>query len=170
MVREEPSVLVSSHARPFEPGGEGGVTVGARRLRLARVRDLARECMLDDVLALTRQRRAGATAHEVPLFEQPEIGLHSLDEFVDGPRPEHPPDHRSGLQSRLLRGGKQVDARSEHSVNGVGNAEPLGKFADQPAAVGAPKGSRVEQRRNQLLEEERVPFGTLDDHGAERIR
>src|SRR5262249_5984476 len=52
VVREESGVLVAALTAPLEPAREGGVKLRTSRLGQARVRDLARQRVLDRVLAL----------------------------------------------------------------------------------------------------------------------
>ena len=125
VVRKQSSVLVASESGFLEPRGEGSVQLCPPRLGDALVDHLARERVLDRVLALAGKRGAGATADEVALGEQLEVG-HTADELVDRARPEDASDDGSHLQGRLLRGRQQVDARSQDRLHRVGNLETFG--------------------------------------------
>ena len=74
VVGEECGVLVVPLGIALEPAGEGCVQMRSLRLRQARVGDLARERVLDRVLAFARDRGADATTDEVAVFQQAEVG------------------------------------------------------------------------------------------------
>ena len=93
---------VGSVAGALQPAGEGSVQRGALRFQQALVGDLARERVLDDVFALAGDRRAGAAADELALLEQLEVRKVAVDQLADGSGPEDAPNHRGGLERRLL--------------------------------------------------------------------
>src|SRR6266567_5654414 len=90
VVGQQSSVIVAPWPGMLDPRGEGGMQLCPLRLRDAVVGNLTCERMLDRVLALARNRRAGAPAHEVAFGENVEV-RHAADELVDRPRPEHAP-------------------------------------------------------------------------------
>ena len=97
VVGEKRRVLVAAVlGESFEPSGEACVQTGSTRPRKTGVGDLARERMLDRVLALPGDRRCRAQANEVPFLERVEVRL-TGDEFVDRSGPEHAADDRGRL-------------------------------------------------------------------------
>lgn len=153
----------------LEPGREGGVQPRAPRLGQTRVGDLARERVLDRVLALAGHGRAAAAANEVALLEHAQVRL-TADELVHRPRPEDAPDHGRGLQRFLLSRLEQVDPRRENRLHRVGDSEVVRELADRPPAVLALQHPAVDERREQLLDEERVSLRALDHHRAQLLR
>ena len=89
---------------PLEPRRKGSVQLCAPGSGQAGVGDLTSQRVFDRVFTVTSDRGAGAAADEVALLEYPQIWLCPLDELVDGPCPEDPADHRSGLERLLLLG------------------------------------------------------------------
>jgi hypothetical protein len=79
VVCEERRVLVAAFAEMFEPGCKSSVQPAAPRLRQTRVRDLARQRMLERELALAGQRRGRSPADEVPLLESEPVGIDASD-------------------------------------------------------------------------------------------
>src|SRR5919204_173481 len=139
-------MLIASLAAAPEPAGKARVQLRPLCLRQAAVRDLARERVLDRILTLARQRRAGAPPDEVSLGEQLEVG-HPADELIDRAGPEDAPDYRRCLQRRLHR---------------VRNLEARGQLCARPGTVAAHEHAAVDQRRQQLLDEEWVALSPLD--------
>jgi len=163
VVGQQRGVLVLGAAAPLEPLGEAGVEPGAARLRKTLVGDLAGQRVLDRVLAFAGHRRAVPPPDEVALLEHGEVGRRPLDEVVDGPGPEDTADHGGSLQRSLLGGRQQVDARGEHRLDRVRHVKALGQPRVRPAAVEALEHAAVDQRGDQLLDEEGVALGALDD-------
>ena len=91
--------------------------------RQAGVGDVARQRVLDRILAVTRNRGAGATADEVALLEHLQIRFSLLNELVDRPRPEDPADHGGSLQGLLLRRIEQIDSRRDDGLHSVWDGE-----------------------------------------------
>ena len=146
VVGEHRRVLVARLALALEPVREGGVQLRPPRLRQARVGDLARERVLDHVLALAGDRGAGAAADEVALLEQPEVRLSALEQLVrpgrsrrrarSPRRPAAPPSRPGG--SRSMRA-----ASTACTESGISN--PAGS-SPTPAAVrraSTPRSIRV---------------------------
>src|SRR5439155_26876910 len=113
VMSQQSSVIVAPLPGMLDPRGEGSVQLCSLRLRDAVVGNLTCERVLDCVLALARNRRAGAPANEVAFRENVEV-RHAADELVDRPRPEHAPDDRGRLQGRLLRPPEKIDARGQY--------------------------------------------------------
>src|SRR5256885_3737224 len=133
-MREQRRMLVASLAAALEPAGETGVQLRPLRLRQAAVGDLTRERVLDRILTLARQRRAGAPADEVALGKQLEVG-HAADELIDRPGPEDAPDYRRRLQRRLLCRREPGDAGGEHRLHRVPDLETPRQLCAGPAAA-----------------------------------
>jgi hypothetical protein len=105
VVREQCCMLVVPLCAALEPGGEGSVEWRSLRLGHAGVGDLARERVLDRVLAFACDRGTDATTNEVTIFQQAEVGSRRpTDQLVDRSGPKDPPDHRGRLQRGLLVG------------------------------------------------------------------
>ena len=161
-------MLVASLAAALKPTGKTGVQLRPLRLRQAAVGDLTRQRVLYRILTLARQRRAGAPADEVALGKQLEVG-HAADELIDRAGPEHAADYRRRLQRRLLCRRQQVDAGGEHRLHRVRDLEALRQLCAGPGAVAAHEHAAINQRRQQLLDEEWVALCPLD-HGVPHRR
>ena len=81
-----------------------------------------------------------------------------VEQRPHGAVPEGASDHRGRLQGALLERGEQIDPRGEHTLNGVGDLQPLDP------------GGLVHQALHDLLEEERVAARSLEDPGSEIAR
>ncbi len=99
---------------------------------------------------------------EVALLEQAKIGLEPLEQFVDGAGPERAPDHGSRLQRRLLRRLQQIDASRQNRAHRVGYDELVGELVRGPTTVLPLEHADVDQRPNELLDEERIALRPLD--------
>src|SRR5438132_11693525 len=154
-------MLIAPLAAAFEPAGETRVQLRPLRLRQAAIRDLAGERVLDRILTLARQRRSCASANEVAIGEQFEIGR-APDELIDRACPEDAADDRRRLQRRLLCRRQQVDAGGEYRLHGVGHLESRGQLCAGPTAAAAREHAAVDQRGQQLLDEEWVALRPLD--------
>ena len=122
--------------------------------------------MLERELFLADHRRDQASRDELAVLEPPQIrleGLSILDERRHGPFPEDTPDHRGLLQRLLLARLERVDPGREHRLNGVRQLDSH-ELVRRPPAIPLP-GNRalVDQVAQDLLEEERVAFRTLED-------
>src|SRR5713226_5066820 len=96
VMREQRCELVPA-TDALEPFGKRGVKPRAPRFRNARVRDLARQLMLERELPLALHRGTGAVPDEVALFQQREVRLLASEQLADGAGPEDSPGDRSGL-------------------------------------------------------------------------
>ena len=167
VVREEGSLLVLRSARLGEPLREGGMEPAAARLGDRGVRHVSRERMLERIFALEGERRVGVTPDEVPLLEEREVRRCLVDEVQHGTGPENAPDHGGCLERRLVGGIQPIDARREHRVHGVRHREPLGNFASTPTSVVTLEDTGLDEITDELLQEERIPFGSHDDEVAQ---
>jgi len=122
--------------------------------------------VLDRVLALTGDRRTRTATDEVALRKQVEVRRRALEQLIDGACPEHAADYGGRLEGCLLRAGQEIDARSEHGLNRVGDLKPLRQLGAGPAAVAALEYATIDQSREQLLHEERIALRALDDDFA----
>jgi hypothetical protein len=127
------------------------------------VRHFARQGVLDDVLALTCNARARAPANEVAILEYLQIGLR-IQELVHRPRPEDAPDHRRRLKRGLLGGTEQIDPGCKNGLDRVRDSEFARKLVQHPTAVLADEEATIEQHAEQLLDEEGIALGPLNDH------
>ena len=162
-------MLVVVLGAALEPLGEGRVELRSLGRRQGRVGDVTRERMLDRILAFAGYRRPDPAPDEIALLEQAEVGAAAVDQLVDRPGPEDAPDHRRRLQRRLLVGRQEVDASCEHCAHRVGHLEVRRQLADRPATVPALEHPQIDQRGQELFDEERVALGPLDDDAAQRV-
>src|SRR5439155_1366256 len=146
---------------------KGGMQARAPRLRDARIRDLARQLMLERELTLALHRRAGAMTDEVALLEQSKVGLLASEQLADRAGPEGAAGNRRRLQRRLLTGGEQVHASGDDGVHRVGDLEALGQVDRVPVTVASLEHAAIDQRADQLLEVERIALAALDDEVAQ---
>jgi len=99
--------------RAFEPRGDVRVGVDPIAPWQRFVRDVARQDVLEDVFALTGERRPRPREHELPIVQTAERsvgvdGRHAR-ELDHRPRPEHPPDDGSRLEQALVVRLQQID-------------------------------------------------------------
>ena len=153
-----------------EPGGEVGEPIWVeRRQRVGRppmqgaparrhqrgVGDVLGEGVLEDPDALLG---IGALVEELQSGEVLQIGVEVLGGVRD--RPQEPfrklaAEHGRGLQEVLGRLRQSIDARGEHALHGVGHPQR--------------RATRVAERVDQLLEEERIALGPVEDQRHERV-
>ena len=101
-------------------------------------------------------------AHEIPLLEQVEVGLAS-EELRHRARPERPADDGRGLEGRLLERREPVEPGGDDRLHAVRNGEALRDIADRPAVADPLDHACVHELADELLDEERVPLGALDE-------
>ncbi len=145
----------------LDPACEGGVQARAAGLWQAGVGDLAGERVLEDELGLRG-------ADEAALHERAHRGARS-GQCGQASRSERASDHRGGLQRLLRLGRQQVDAGGEDAADGVGDAEIDRRIAKRPAVAAALEEPSVEEIREHLLGEERVPVRVAGDQ-LQRVR
>ena len=86
-----------------------------------------------------------------------------VDELVHRACPEGPADHRRRLERRLLGGVEEIDARGENGVDRVRHAELVRQRVQCPLALLAHEQTAVDHHAEQLLDEEGVSVGAVDD-------
>jgi hypothetical protein len=130
--------------------------------------------MLDRIFLLSGHRGALTTTDEITFFEEPEIRF-AADEPAHRPHPEHPTDYRSGLKRCLLQRRQQVDAGRKNGLDGIGDVQVRLKPSGLPRLADPLEIPAVNQRSNQLLDEEGITLRPRDDevasssgHGARR--
>ena len=153
-----------------EPLREGRVEPAATCLRDAPVRDVTGERVLERVLGLTVDGRTASPADEVATLEQRVVGIGALEEPGDGTGPEHATHDRRRLQSRLLGLGKPIDAGGEGGMDGVGDGEPGRERGERPGPVAPLEHAVVDERADELLDEERVALGPRDESRPQLVR
>ena len=108
--------------------------------------------------------------NEVALLEQSKIGLEPLDQLVDGAGPERASDHRSRLERRLLGRFQKVDTGCQDRAHRIGYDELVDELMRGPITVLPLEHADVDQRPNELLDEERVAVCALDHDFAQAGR
>jgi hypothetical protein len=74
------------------------------------------------------------------------------------------------LERLLLRGGQEIDPSGQDRVDGVGNGEAGRELGEQPVAVRPLQKATVDEGREELLDEERVPLRVRDHDLLETTR
>ena len=164
----------------LEPLGDLGVRDSPVAQRDGVVGDVARQDVLEDVLLLPGERRPDPVAHQLAVLQ---VAQALVELRVEAARlgrarrepahrsaPEHPPDHRGGLEGALVRRDQQVDAGGEHALHRVGQVDLLDPRLGPPPAVLAGDQPPVDEPAQDLLEEERVALRALEDPGVQRAR
>ena len=169
VVCEERRALVRPAGGSLEPPGEGRMQSASASLWNRSIRNLSRERVLDDELAVVSRSRA-TLGHEIPLLENPEVRLRAVEEMHHRTAPEHAADDCAGLKRGLLQRGEAVDPRREHRVHGVRHREAGVGAADRPAVPGLDERAAVDELADELFEEERVSVGALDEAVAQIVR
>src|SRR5439155_11452062 len=119
--------------------------------------------------ALTR--RLGGTeelGRREPLERGGELGSGQIDHDAQQLRRHVPPDDRRGLEDVLVALRESIDARREDGLNGLGQGDLLDRGGWCIRAAFAAQRATVDERANDLLDEEGIPAGTGVDAGAER--
>ena len=88
----------------------------------------------------------------------------------DGAGPEDPADHGRSLEHPLRAGVEEIDPRSQHGLDRVGDHHTFDRAGGPPHAPLAPDVSFVDQLADDLLQEERVPLGVSEDPVVDRRR
>src|SRR4029077_6634876 len=123
------------------------------------VRDLSGHGVLEHVLALALDRRVELESDGVALLEPTAIGGDGRAELVYGAAPERAADHGRRLQCLLLSRSEQVDPGGDDGLDGVRKEEALRELVHRPAPVAVFEQAVVDERPEQLLEEEGIPLG-----------
>ena len=130
--------------------------------------------MLEDELPLPRHagchpRRDQAAVLE-PVQRVLDVFRVCVEELLQGGRPEHPSHHRGQLDGVLVLRRKEIDARRQDGLHGVGDRDVL-DLRDGPPPVSVPHDlSGVDELRDDLLEVEGVPLGSFQDPVVDRWR
>ncbi len=124
VVREQLGELTRPRPhRLLDPAGDARVRGRALAAREARVGDVAREDVLEDVLLLAGDRRAEPAEHELAIRKDRERGVEvgrlAVQERPDRTGPEHATDHRRPLEDPLRRGVEEIDPRREDALHRV---------------------------------------------------
>ena len=84
----------------------------------------------------------------------------SLADRAQDPIEETPPDDRGNLQQLLNIIFQPVDARHDHTLEGVRNCDLLHRLRRAPtdSSIGAHQDAHVDEGSNHLLEKERIAF------------
>ena len=156
----------------LDPPGHAFVSVRSFPSRKCRVGDVAREDVLEDELALAADRRPEARRHELaslqPVEHLVEVAGVSVEKRRHGTRPEHAPHDCRALERPLLIRFEQVDASREHALDRVRNPQLVDVAGRAPTVADARDESLVDQLAKDLLEEERVALGPVEDPVTDR--
>ncbi len=159
--------------RRLDPLGDGGVRMPALPSRQALVRDITREDVLEDELRLPGDSRGELAPDELALLEPVERLVQFVSVAVqkepDGFRPEDATDDRGALQRPLLRCLQQVDPRGQDALHGVGDVDVGDVGRREPSILATDDAALVDQLPDDLLQEERVAFGTFQDPRVDRM-
>ena len=166
VMSEHRCVLVTTFPCLLEPFGEPSMQASPLCDEEASVGHIAGECVLDRKFWLADNRRARPRAYEVAFLENVQVRFDAFQQLGDGTSPERSADHGGCLEGRLFRRLQQVDARREDSLHRVGNDEIVGKLPHRPVAVVSLQHALVDQRANELLDEEWIALGTREDDVA----
>ena len=93
-----------------------------------------------------------------------------MREQRDRSRPEDAADHRGRLEHALVLAVQEIEAGSQHRLHRVGDHDLFDLVEGAPPIALADEVSFVDQLADDLLEEERVAFGSLEDPGMHRRR
>ena len=145
---EQGRILVAPIARALEPGTDQSVKPGAARLGNAAVDHLPCQRVLERVLRLASDRRGRPAADEVAIFEDRPRDGPAADKLQCRPAPEDAADDRRRLERRLVLARECVDASREDRLNRVRQL-----LHDRAG---------LDDSRQQLFEEERIPLRPLD--------
>ena len=154
VVREQGGVLAAAVSDPLEPGREGGMQARAPRLRDARVRDLARQRVPERELAARPRAPSPAAAGR---SRAPRAGRS---------RGRLRPAARTPGRARRRARSRPPPAERPSRSRGAGRSGPRGRRARCRGSRAA-AGCALGQARVQLLEEERVSLGALDEERAD---
>jgi hypothetical protein len=166
VVREQKRKLTATGGSLLEPRRECCVHSWTPCSRDVLVRHFARQRVLDHVFALTGNARAGAPANEVAILEHAQIGFR-VQKLVHRSRPEDASDHRGRLKRGLLGGSEQIDPGRENRLNRVRHSEFARQLVQPPAALVSYEQTTINQHAEQLLDEEGIALGPLDNKLAE---
>ena len=148
----------------LDPLRHTGMRPGPIAQGQALVGDVLDQDVPERELTFADDRGAGARMDETPVLESPQDLVEldriqtGLEEGPDGAVPEGSADDGGRLQDPLLDRRQQIDPRREDTLNGVGDLEVLGARR------------LIQQPLHDLLQEERVAAGALQDLGAEIVR
>ena len=155
------------------PVREPLVQVGARPLEHAVVRSVADQDVLETEV-VRRGRPVGAD--ELLLGERCQVRVHlganGVDhELVQGRAHEVQPDHRRRLDHGALVVAQQLQSLGQKRLDRPGQGKPFGQVARRPPPVLVQNEELlVDEHRDELLDEEGVALGCLDDPPANRVR
>ena len=167
---EQRRILLAVGAEALEPGGEGGVKACSFRLRHARVRDVSRQCVFERELLLAGHRRRAVAADEVAPDKHAHVGLDAAEKLEHGGRPEDTSDDGRRLQRRLLRRTEEIDTSREDGLDRIGNRKPVLQVSELPASSSSDQVATVDQRGDELFQEERIALGLLQHERPESRR
>ena len=162
-------------ARLFDPFRRLDVRPPSFGARQARVRDVADENVLEDPLPLAGNRGRQLLAQKLAPPQRLERGVEvvDVDEAGQGPVPEDAADDRRALRDPPLVGRQQIEPGEDHRLDGVRDLDLVDAGARAPAALLPHEQPFADQVADDLLEEERVAGGALEDqppHPREEAR
>ena len=152
-------------ARLLDPRRQLGMSAAALPARQAGIGHVADEDVLEDELALPGERRRRAIEHELAAAERPQHRVEVVRTREPRHRavPEDAADDSRALRDPLLLWRQQVEPGEDHRLHVVRDLDVLDRRDRTPTAVLVHEQPLVDQVTDDLLEEERVPLGPLED-------
>ena len=125
-----------------------------------RVCRIARQYVVEDELPFPLDRRPWTLVNEPSIDEHREgrVNVSAARKLRDRPVPEAPPHDRRVLKHAALVRVEQLDARGDHLVH-RGRQLVGERSLERPAVLSPYEGARLDHHPEQLLSEERIPFG-----------
>ena len=122
----------------LDPGGDVRVRACAVATRQRSVRDIARQHVLEEELALAGDPRSELREHQLAVLEPPERVVRELvpvvEQLRDRTAPEDASHDRRGQERAPLDRRQKVDARREHGLDGVGDHDLVDVLGRSPPA------------------------------------
>ena len=154
---------VSTDSR--QPFRDRCVCLGPPADRQATIRDVANKRVLEGVLHLAGQTRGGSHGDESPTLElaHPLRHIRGSDRDRDRLFPKDTTDDCGLAQRSALDLRQRIDSSGKKALDRVRNGHPGPVAGQLPTAIFDGKGARFDQPADDLLDEQRVPFGCVEN-------
>ncbi len=151
----------------LEPVGEPFVQVGAPSLEDPLVRRVTDEDVLEPIVRPVGIGRQ-LLAHEALADDRGEVLRHLVTvgrarEVPDGDGGKRLADDRRRLHDGPLVGLEQVEPRREQGVDARRHGQRVDLSGDLHAPIGLPQDAGIDEHRDELLDEQRVAVGSVED-------